>query len=286
MNLTVLQDGSEQIHYNDPGIPLYVRRGDLKSLSGMEALCHWHDDVELLLAMQGGLCYNINGATVKISQGEAVFVNSRQLHFGYSADGTDCRYVCVTLRPQQLWGNGEMERRFIRPVLSAAQLPYLLLSDGALTDKIRRVDALYQERLAGYELLASAALLALWQGVYVLVQREMERFPDEDAAGLWALRQMLDFIRTHYTERITLETIAAAGGVCRTQCCRMFRQYLSRTPNDYLNSFRLEKGMELLRSTDLPVTEIAALCGYSGSSYFAERFRQTKGCTPMQYRRM
>ena len=53
-----------------------------------------------------------------------------------------------------------------------------------------------------------------------------------------------------------------------------------------LEILRLEKGMELLRSTDLPVTEIAALCGYSGSSYFAERFRQIKGCTPMQYRRM
>lgn len=43
--------------------------------------------------------------------------------------------------------------------------------------------------------------------------------------------------------------------------------------------------MELLRSTRLSVTEIAAACGYSGSSYFAERFSQAKGCTPTQYRR-
>ena len=107
MNLMVLQDGSEQIHYNDPCIPLYVRRGSLKSFSGMAALCHWHDDVELLLPTQGHLCYSVNGATVKISREEAIFVNSRQMHFGYSSDGTDCRYICITFRPQQLWAKAK-----------------------------------------------------------------------------------------------------------------------------------------------------------------------------------
>lgn len=284
MNLTVLQDGSEQIHYNDPRIPLYVRWGNLKSLSGMAALCHWHDDVELLLPMQGYLYYSINGTTVKISQGEAIFVNSRQMHFGYSADGTDCQYICVTFRPRQLWGGGEMERRFVLPILSAAQLPYLLLRDKSVTDRLRRVDTLYQQQPTGYELLASSTLLALWQELYVLARQKMELLSPGDEAALQAVRRMMDFIRTRYAEQITLAAIAAAGGVCRTKCCRMFRQYLNRTPNDYLNSFRLEKSMELLRTTDLSVTEIAAACGYSGSSYFAECFRRAKGCTPTQYR--
>ena len=283
MNLTVLRDGSERIHYDQPGLPLYVRRGDLKGFSGMAALCHWHDDVELLLPLEGRLCYNVNGASVAVHQGQAIFVNARQMHFGYSADGADCRYVCVTFRPQLLWGNGEMARRFILPILSAAQLPYLLLDGGAAIGYIRRVDALYREQPEGYELLAVAALIALWRELYTLVRPRLEASPAADG-NLLAVRQMLDYIRTHYPERITLERIAASGGVCRTQCCRLFRQYLGLTPNGYLNSFRLEKGMELLRSTNLSVTEIAVACGYSGSSYFAERFLQAKGCTPTQYR--
>lgn len=284
MNLTVLQDGSERIHYNAPWLPLYVRRGDLKSLSGMAALCHWHDDVELLLPLQGRLYYNVNGSCVEVRQGQAIFVNARQMHFGYSADGSDCQYVCVTFRPQLLWGNGEMTSRFILPILSAAQLPYLLLEGDAPIGYIRQVDALYQSQPVGYELLAVSALTALWREVYALVQRQLALSSPADGS-LQAVRQMLDYIRTHYPERITLEQIAAAGGVCRTQCCRLFRQYLGLTPNDYLNSFRLEKGMELLRSTRLSITEIAAACGYSGSSYFAERFLHAKGCTPTQYRR-
>ena len=129
-----------------------------------------------------------------------------------------------------------------------------------------------------------SALLALWQELYVLTRQEMALLPPGDEAGLQAVRRMLDFVRTHYAEQTTLAAIAAAGGICRTQCCRMFRQYLNRTPNDYLNSFRLEKSMEMLRATELPATEIAAACGYSGSSYFAECFRRARGCTPTQYR--
>ena len=54
-NLTVLQDGSERIHYSNPFIPIYVCRGNLRGLSGMAALCHWHEEVEFLLPFKGHL---------------------------------------------------------------------------------------------------------------------------------------------------------------------------------------------------------------------------------------
>lgn len=98
-------------------------------------------------------------------------------------------------------------------------------------------------------------------------------------------KQMLDFIRTHYQEKIALDSIAAAGGVCRTKCCQIFRQHLGRTPNDYLNSFRPEKGMQLLKSTRMSITEIADACGYGSASYFTETFTRMKGCSPTQYRK-
>ena len=86
-NLTVLQDGSERIHYSNPFIPIYACRGNLRGLSGMAALCHWHEEVEFLLPFKGHLYYNINGARLLIPQGDAVFVNSRNLHYGFSDGG-------------------------------------------------------------------------------------------------------------------------------------------------------------------------------------------------------
>lgn len=289
MNLTVLQDGSEQIRYNDPRIPLYVRRGDLRSLSNMAALCHWHDDVELLLCRDGYLSYKVNGVQVHVGEGDAIFVNARQMHYGYSADGSDCRYCCIAFRPQLLFGNEEIANRFVLPILTASQTPYVVLTHQnphhrQLLDALMQIDALYQTQPEGFELLAVSAVYAFWQGFYSLVKNQIE---DAAAADVHVLtvKQMLDFIRTHYHEKLTLDSIAASGGVCRTRCCQIFRIYLGRTPNDYLNSFRLEKGMELLKRTRLSVTEIAAACGYGSASYFTEMFTREKGCTPTQFRK-
>lgn len=287
MNLTVLQDGSEQICYNIPEIPVYVRSSNLRSMTNMAALCHWHDDVELLLAVKGHLSYNINGTTVHLPQGHAIFVNARQMHYGYSTDGTDCEYVCLTFRPQFLCGNETLSSRFILPVLSASSFPYLILPPGELQDlprRMHRIEALYRNQPEGFELEAFSCLLAIWQNLYAQMRSQLTEAASEDP-NLLILRQMLDYIRTQYSEKLTLNTIATSGGVCRTTCCQLFRKYLGMTPNDYLNSFRLEKSMELLKGTNLSITEIAAACGYGSASYYTELFTRQKGCTPTRFRR-
>lgn len=288
MGLTVLQDGSEQIQYKNPAIPIYVNRGDLKTFPDLAALCHWHEDVELLMPVEGSLSYNVNGKQLEIPEGDAVFVNTRHMHYGFSTHGEDCRYICLTFRMDQLCANQEIRNRYILPILTTPHLAGLVLHQDIAAHQpvlaaIRQIDAIHREGHPGFELLELSWLFQLWQALYAIVEKHIG---GADAADQQTMiqKQMLEFIHTHYPERITLNDIAAAGGVCRTRCCRIFRQYLGRTPNDYLNSFRLEKGAELLRSTDFPITEIAGACGFNSASYFTELFTRQKGCSPKAYR--
>lgn len=289
MNLTVMRDGSEQIHYQDPAVPIYLSRGDLRTFPNMAALCHWHEDVELLMPIRGYLAYNIDGTQVMIRQGDAVFVNARHMHNGYSADGTDCEYICITFRPQLLCANEEIRNRFILPVLTSPNFTHMVLRGSdpehqPLLAAMGRLDELDRERQPGFELQVLANLFALWQGIYRLAEGRIGEAVSADVNVL-IQKQMLEFIRTHYQERITVDAIAASGGVCRTKCWQIFRKYLGCTPNDYLNSFRLEKGMELLKSTAMTITEIADACGYGSASYFTEMFTRQKGCAPTAYRK-
>lgn len=289
MNLTVLSDGSERIHYSDPAIPIYVSRGDLKSLSNMSALCHWHEDVELLLPLKGYLSYNVNGTQITVQEGNAIFVNARQMHYGFSADGTDCQYICIGFRPQLLCANEEIRNRYVLPILTSPNFTHLILRRAIpehrpLLSALLRISSIYQERSPGFELQALGNLYTFWQGLYQLTRDHIGEAVSTDVNVL-IQKQMLEFIRTHYQERISVDNIAAAGGVCRTKCCQIFKKYLGRTPNDYLNSFRLEKGMQLLKSSSMTVTEIADACGYGSASYFTEMFTRQKGCSPTQYRK-
>lgn len=289
MNLTVMHDGSERIAYDDPRIPIYVRKGDLKSMSNMAALCHWHEDVELLMPVKGYLSYNVEGRVITVQEGNGIFVNSRHMHYGFSADGSDCEYICITFRPQLLCGCEEVINRYVMPVLTSPSLSHLVLrkvnpEHGPMLGAIHRVWNLYWQQPEGFQMQVVANLLMFWQGLYSAAREQLGETVTTDR-NLLTLKQMLEYVRTHYTERIRVDDIAAAGSVCRTKGCQIFKQYLNRSPNDYVTSFRLEKGAELLKGTDLSITEIAGSCGFSGASYFTELFTRYKGITPTAYRK-
>lgn len=283
MNLDVMADGSEQIHYQDPAVPIYITYGKLKELSDMAALCHWHEDVELLLPFRGYLSYNVNGRQLHIAEGNAIFINSRQMHYGFSSDGTDSEYICICFKPDLLCCHKGLYDQYVMPILTNSGLPCLLLEKEnpehtPVLDIIRSIADCEERNLA-----LMGKLLELWQRIYDLA--EPVRCISTDDANLRTLRQMIGWIHTQYAEHISLTQIADAGGVCRSKCCQIFKKYMGLTPNDYLTSFRLERAAELLGTTNLMVTEIAFHCGFNSSSYFAEVFTRKKGCSPKEYRR-
>ena len=52
----------------------------------------------------------------------------------------------------------------------------------------------------------------------------------------------------------------------------------------YVNQYRLEKSISLLRNTGMSITEIAYACGFSNTSYFCELFHKYYGTTPGKFR--
>ena len=102
----------------------------------------------------------------------------------------------------------------------------------------------------------------------------------------WAdtLHKMIAFIQFNYKEPIKLEEIAEAGNVSRSQCCKIFKEIINRSPNDYLVEYRIDKSIDLIMKTDMKMTEIAYECGFNGSSYFAETFKKIVGVSPREYK--
>ena len=63
-----------------------------------------------------------------------------------------------------------------------------------------------------------------------------------------------------------------------------FAKYTGFSPIQYLNRRRLEAACQLLRDTDLSVSDIAGSTGFSSQSYFTQAFRKFYGITPVKYR--
>lgn len=74
--------------------------------------------------------------------------------------------------------------------------------------------------------------------------------------------------------------------VCRSKCCKIFKEFLGKTPIEYLTEYRINKSIGLLKTTDMSITEIAVSCGFCGSSYFTETFVKIMKCTPSGFRKI
>ena len=98
------------------------------------------------------------------------------------------------------------------------------------------------------------------------------------------IKQLLIFIQSHYSERLSIARIAAQIPISERECYRLFKNSLGISPIDYLNSFRLQKAMELLTSTRQSIVDIAMETGFNSSSYFGKIFKQYYQMTPKQYR--
>ena len=99
------------------------------------------------------------------------------------------------------------------------------------------------------------------------------------------LKTMISFIQDNYQDKVTLNDVAEAGMMCQSKCCRLFRETVKQSPIEFLQNYRIQKGIDLLEHSSLSITEIALECGFHGASYFTETFRKINGITPKEYRK-
>jgi len=98
------------------------------------------------------------------------------------------------------------------------------------------------------------------------------------------LRRALEYITTHLNRDLHLEEISRELDLSPFHFARRFRESTGQTPYQYLLDQRIARAQHLLRERDWPVSEIAAMVGFSSPVNFARTFRQRTGQTPVQWR--
>ena len=105
------------------------------------------------------------------------------------------------------------------------------------------------------------------------------------SAGEPLIRQAIVLMREHLDEPFGVSDLAKALNISERKLDRIFRTVLSSTPIAELRALRLKRAKSLLRSTDATLDSIAASCGFSHASHFANTFRAAFGETPDAWRK-
>lgn len=99
------------------------------------------------------------------------------------------------------------------------------------------------------------------------------------------VQQFIRELASRCHESWTLESMAAACGLGRTQCAFHIQRLSGFSPKQLLMHQRIDRARDLLRYTDQAVTGIAFDCGFESSQYFARVFKKICGCDARSFRR-
>lgn len=115
----------------------------------------------------------------------------------------------------------------------------------------------------------------------VVTRQSTETLAVEDPALVKALR----FIREDPAREMKVGDVAAHAGMCRRALEQRFAKMLGRSPAAEIRRVRIEKAIDLLQRTTLPVSNVAEKAGFSTAEYMASVFRSHLNAAPMSFRR-
>lgn len=283
--ITTRSDRSQIVEYNNPLFECFAVKSYTAADKTYHITEHWHEDVEFLYIIDGELKYNVNGKSIMLHAGEGICVNSKRIHSNHSIPGKPCAFYCNITHPSLLCSSKYIEQTYLAPLLGPNSFDFILLNRNDWThiiiEEIERLFEDFDPKTVELDILESS--FRIWKTIYKHI--EISPITAEPASyKISAFKSMMLFIKEHFMEKISLEEIAAAGNVGKTLCSKLFKNYASKTPGEYLIYYRIQKSIELLTKTDLSTTEISYATGFSSASHFTKTFHEMMGCTPSKFR--
>lgn len=245
---------------------------------------HWHNSLEVLYIASGKMDTGINNAIYHLKRGDLIIINSGDIHF------TRCRdyaKIYVLQVPYPLLNTHIPNYDYVRFQDSDGSVVF---SNPAKVDELSRLMIqMYEitlEQKPGYTLLFSSKL---YQFLFILFQRYhtdiSSRTKQKSDRNLIRLEQVMNYVKSHYTQPISLEDAAQILSLNPEYFCRYFKKYMGMTFLEYVNSIRLYHIHQDLLNTNYSVSELMDRHGFTNYKVFSKMFRNTYGCPPGMFRR-
>lgn len=226
---------------------------------------HWHEDIEIQYIIEGTNIARCDNDIVEATEDSFFIINSAEIH---QSIGGNRRHACIQFSPSLFGKNNIILKRIVRdPYLSELMKKMLIEHDK--NDEFSKIN------IQGYAHLLIAHLY----------KNHAYKIIDDNDLSIHSRKQVIlnnciMYIYDNYDKLISLEELATIADVNKYYFCSIFKEFTGKTFKEYQNNIRVTKAIELLVTTDLPVTEIGFLCGFNDSNYFSRKFRQITGKTP------
>lgn len=154
---------------------------------------------------------------------------------------------------------------------------------GRLVDALKEFMTDYEESAPGYAQLLEAGGLKI---THLLIRSFFNiNHSDGKTIRRMSITGTIEFINSHYGEKITVDDLARSANLSESHFTRVFREETSMSPMEYMMHTRLECAKRMLRGNEKTLSQIALDCGFNSSSYFYQCFTRAFNISPSDYRK-
>lgn len=234
---------------------------------------HSHHYAELFYIAGGDGQFRIGDKRYSVKKDQMVVINPNVVHTEISSKTNPLEYIVLAIEGLELEVSGKGNQRHY--ILD-------LHSDPDIASCIRQMTKETQNRLPGYEKICQA-----YTDILLLYLMRNANFTV--AAATAPVSHQCDtvkrYIDANYKESLSLDDLSRVVHINKYYLAHAFKDEYGVSPINYMISRRIEESRYLLRETDMSLSQIARVLGFSSASYFSQSFRRSDGISPIEYRK-
>ena len=238
-----------------------------------------YDSYLLMYIQKGQFILEYEGIKKTVAAGSFVLLDCYRPHAYYSDTGWE-----------SIWCHfdGKMAKAYYNLAVSQLGTVFSLIDAYPVLNKLT---AVYQTFAGGRpirEALLSKQLTDICTAL-LLDGSEKSGGKKVGRATTWAgdsvgMENVITYINENFTGKITIQTLAEQAMLSQYHFIRMFKNYTSCTPHEYIVNIRISAAKYMLKNTSLSVKDISLDAGFPSESAFCTAFKKKNGVTPTEYR--
>ena len=235
---------------------------------------HTHNHTELFFIVSGKGQFLIQDQAVPVDVNNLVIINPNIPHAETSLSAQPLEYIVLGISGIELATGENSNGQFC--VLDHYES---LDTSSCLRNILREME----QKNTGYEDVCQAymeiLIIRLMRNTALAIPSEPQTVSANRQCA--AVRRYIDL---HFKEPLTLELLAEEGHMNKYYLSHTFKREYGISPINYLIARRINESKYLLTETDLSMSQIAQLLGFSSLSYFSQVFRRIQNVSPKEYR--
>ena len=235
---------------------------------------HTHSYAELFYTLGGNGQFRIGDKLYPVHQNQLVIISPNVIHTEVSYKVSPLEYIVLGIEGLELSVDESNDGRFC-----IIDCP----GDNEIISCLRNIYKETVEQRPGCELICQAYMEIL---ISRLMRRTSLTAADQTTGtqGSHQCAAVRHYIDAHYKESLNLDMLAAQAHVSKFYLAHAFKAEYGISPINYQISLRIRESKHLLRETDMSLSQISRILGFSSASYFSQSFRRAEGMSPLDYR--